>query len=255
MRTTRRLAEYAAIPLLIVFGWWLVTDRGWVRPLFLPHPADLVGAFADAVADGSLLRHAWASSLRVALGFLASLCLAFPLGVLMALSPTGRRLFQPLNSLMRYTPFPAFIPLLILWFGISTVSQLSVVFVGTFFQLAVLIQDAFADIHREYIETARSLSFPAHRTFLRVRLPAALPKCYDAIRIGIGWAWTCLIVAEMVGASDGLGYMIIVAQRFLNTPNVYIGILTIGAIGLSIDGLLRLARPYVAPWAAEVRSA
>jgi NitT/TauT family transport system permease protein len=171
----------------------------------------------------------------------------------MALSETGRRLLSPINSLFRYMPFPAFVPLLILWFGIGAKTQIAVIFVGTFFQLVVLIQDAFVKIHQEYVETARSLAFSPLRMFLLVRLPAALPQCYDAVRVGIGWAWTCLIVAEMVGADSGLGHMIVVGQRYLKTPQVFVGIIVIGLVGLVIDTGLQLVRPLAIPWATATR--
>lgn len=249
----RAYVAYATIPFLLLGAWWLVTGLGWVAPLFLPAPSDILQAAVQSWQDGTLVRHSLASSLRVLFGFFLTLTLAFPVGVLMGLSELGRRLFQPLNSLLRYMPFPAFVPLLILWFGIGSTTQIAVILVGTFFQLTVLVQDAFSGIRPEYLETARSLSFSPLQTFTRVQFPAALPQCYDAVRIGIGWAWTCLIVAEMVGARDGLGYMILVGQRFLRTPEVFVGIIAIGLLGLAIDSLLFIFRPVLMPWASQTR--
>lgn len=246
-------ATYAIIPALLLGVWWLVTGMGWVGPLFLPAPSEILAAALESWRDGTLLKHSMASTVRVLAGFLITLLLAFPVAVVMALTNTGRRLFQPLNSLLRYMPFPAFVPLLILWFGIGSTTQILVIMVGTFFQLTVLIQDAFSSIRREYLETARALSFSPTQIFLRVRLPAALPQCYDAIRVGIGWAWTCLIVAEMVGARDGLGYMILVGQRYLRTPEVFVGIIAIGLLGLVIDSILFAFRPVLMPWSSQTR--
>jgi NitT/TauT family transport system permease protein len=246
-------ATYAIIPVLVLGVWWLVTSMGWVAPLFLPAPSDILEAAVGSWRDGTLLKHSVASAVRVLLGFLITLLLAFPVGVTMGLNATGRRLFQPINSLLRYMPFPAFVPLLILWFGIGSTTQILVILVGTFFQLTVLVQDAFSGIRAEYLETARSLSFSPSQMFLRVQLPAALPQCYDAVRVGIGWAWTCLIVAEMVGARDGLGYMILVGQRYLHTPEVFIGIIAIGLLGLAIDSILFVFRPVLMPWASQKR--
>lgn len=247
----RALLTYAAIPLLVCAAWWTVTETGLVRPLFLPPLESLWAAAGSLWSSGELARHALASCRRIALGFSVTCAIAFPIGMAMGLTLTGRRLFQPLNSLFRYMPFPAFVPLLILWFGIDTPTQVGVIVVGTLFQLTVLVQDAFSSIHEEYIETARSLSFSRWRMLFRVQLPAALPQCYDAARLSVGWAWTCLVVAEMVGANDGLGYLVIVSQRFLNTPQVFVGILTIGVIGLAIDSLIRVVRPLIVPWASS----
>lgn len=244
---------YALIPGTLVITWITIAGLDIVKPVFLPRPSEVVRTAVELAEEGSLSRHSIASISRIFWGFLLTIALAFPIGAAMGLSQSGRKLFQPLNSLLRYMPFPAFVPLLILWFGIGTQTQISVIFVGTFFQLTVLIQDAFSDIHEEYLETARSLSFSRTRMFLLVRLPAAANQCYDAIRVGIGWAWTCLIVAEMVGADDGLGHMIIVGQRFLKTPQVFVGIFVIGLLGLLMDSLLRMLRPVLIPWTSQTR--
>jgi NitT/TauT family transport system permease protein len=246
-------ATYAFIPVLLLGMWWLVTEMEWVGPIFLPTPSEIFAAAVQSWKDGSLVKHSLASTLRVLLGFLITLLLAFPVAVVMALTDTGRRLFQPLNSLLRYMPFPAFVPLLILWFGIGSTTQILVIMVGTFFQLTILIQDAFSSIRPEYLETARSMCLSPVQSFVRVRLPAALPQCYDAVRVGIGWAWTCLIVAEMVGAQDGLGYMILVGQRYLKTPDVFVGIIAIGLLGLVIDSILFALRPVLMPWSSQTR--
>jgi NitT/TauT family transport system permease protein len=252
MRTAARAKAamaYALIPAATCLAWWALAEFAWVRPLFLPTPRAVFETTVRLWQSGELTTHVTASCARIFWGFLLTAVLAFPVGMTMGLSDTGRRLFQPLNSLFRYMPFPAFVPLLILWFGLGTQTQVGVVLVGTFFQLTVLVQDAFGSIPPQYIETARSLAFSRRRMFFRVQLPAALPQCYDAARMGIGWSWTCLIVAEMVGANDGLGYLVIVGQRFLNTPQVFAGILVIGLIGLIIDSGIRLLRPFVVPWA------
>ncbi len=253
MSRLRVAGLYVCLPLSLLTAWWLLTQFGWVRPLFLPHPFEVVRTGAHLWTDGDLAEHAVASIMRIVWGFSITLCLAFPIGAVMGLSDTGRRIFEPLNSLFRYMPFPAFVPLLILWFGIGAKTQIGVIIVGTLFQLIVLFRDAFNDIHKEYVETAKSLSFSKTRMFLQVQLPAALPQCYDAVRIGIGWAWTCLIVAELVGADSGLGYLIVVGQRYLKTPQVFVGIIVIGILGLTTDLILQALRRLVVPWASETR--
>lgn len=249
----RHATAYATLPLALLVFWMVAWRFHWVEPVLLPSPSEVLKTALTLHRDGTLWRHAWASTWRVLWGFALTLAIAFPVGAAMGLSGLGRRLLEPLNSLFRYMPFPAFVPLLILWFGLGAATQVAVIFVGTFFQLSVLIQDAFSDIHHEYLDTARSLAFSPIQMFLLVRLPAALPKCYDAVRVGVGWAWTCLIVAEIVGASEGLGYMIVVAQRFLRTPVVFVGIFAIGIVGLALDSALVLLRRLAIPWAADLR--
>lgn len=252
MRHLRVIGLYALLPVLLLGGWWVLTEFRLVRPLFLPHPMEVARTAGNLWADGQLPKHGVASILRIVSGFLLTFCIAFPIGAAMGLSQTGRRILEPLNSLFRYMPFPAFVPLLILWFGIGLKMQIGVIVVGTVFQLTVLFRDAFCGIHKEYVETAKSLSFSPLPMFLLVRLPAALPQCYDAVRVGVGWAWTCLIVAELVGADDGLGYLIIVGQRYLKTPQVFVGIIVIGLLGLLTDMVLQLLRPVLIPWSGEM---
>lgn len=253
MARLRIIAFYVLLPGCLLGIWWMLAEFNLVKPLFLPHPVKVLRTAADLWINGKLSEHAIASVKRILWGFLITFSLAFPVGAVMGLSATGRRIFEPLNSLFRYMPFPAFVPLLILWFGIGNTTHIAVIIVGTLFQLIVMFRDAFKDIHKEYLETAKSLSFSKPRMFLLVQLPAALPQCYDAVRLGLGWAWTCLIVAELVGADNGLGYLIIVGQRYLKTPQVFVGIIVIGMLGLLTDTILRTLRRFIVPWASEIR--
>lgn len=236
------------IPLAFLSLWGLVSYSGYVKPFFIPTPTAVLKAMLLEAKVGNLSQHIGISCFRAIIGFLLAAFLAYPIGAAMGISKFFANLVEPFNDLVRYMPVPAFIPLLILWFGVGLTTQVAVIFMGTFFQLTIMIQDAFASVPREFLETGKSLSFNRMEMFRSVYIPASLPQVYDALRVTVGWAWTYLILAEIVGASRGLGFMIVEAQRFLKTPKVMAGIIIIGLIGLSTDLILRKLRTSVVPW-------
>jgi NitT/TauT family transport system permease protein len=155
---------------------------------------------------------------------------------------------------VRYMPASAFIPLLIIWFGIYENEKLAVIFIGVFFPLTLLMADVSANVPKSFLEIAATLGGSRAQVFRRVLLPACWPGVVDNLRIGIGWAWTYLIVAELVAAETGIGHVILNAGRFLDTDSVIAGILTIGALGLATDALFRFAHRRLFPYHQEQRS-
>lgn len=235
-------------PIILLFLWAIVSYSGFIKPFFIPTPTVVLETFVTEASTGNIWQHIFISCLRATLGFIIAVCLAYPIGALMGVNRIFANLMEPINDVIRYMPVPAFIPLLILWFGVGLTTQIAVIFVGTFFQLTVMVQDAFASVRKEYIETGKSISFSKWEMFRYVYIPASFPQVYDAFRVTVGWAWSYLILAEIVGASKGLGFMIIEAQRFLKTPKVIVGIIIIGTIGLITDLILRKFKRYVVPW-------
>jgi len=151
-------------------------------------------------------------------------------------------------------PATAFIPLLIIWFGIGDGEKVAVIFIGVFFPLTLLMADVSANVPKTLLEISATLGATRGQVFRRVLLPACWPGIVDNLRIGIGWAWTYLIVAELVAAETGIGHVILNAGRFLDTESVVAGILTIGALGLITDALFRLAHRRLFPYHEEQRS-
>jgi len=249
MHKQLRILGYGSIiPIAVLLLWGLVSYSGYIQPFFIPTPTAVFGTIVTEMISGDLWPHMVISCFRATLGFLLAALLAYPVGAFMGINRLFSNLFEPFNDLIRYMPVPAFIPLLILWFGIGITTQIAVIFVGTFFQLTIMIQDAFANVQKAYLETGRSLSFSKAEMLRSVYIPASLPQSYDALRITVGWAWSYLILAEIVGASKGLGFMIVEAQRFLKTPKVIAGIIIIGSIGLITDLVLRKLKRFVVPW-------
>jgi len=246
----------ALISFLAVFLLWsLVTATGSIPEVFLPSPYSVLESLILGFLDGSLLKDTAVSAARVFAGFAVSLAIAIPLGLVAGLHDKTRRFVEPLNDFIRYVPVPAIVPLIILWFGLGNTSQVAVIVFGTLPQLIVLISDAISRVPQYVREVCESLHLRSTEALWHAVLPCSGPQIYDGSRVAIGWAWSYLLVAEIVGATHGLGQAIVVAQRFLQTPRVVAAILLVAFIGLAIDFVMRKLYPLVFPWVSEIRQA
>jgi NitT/TauT family transport system permease protein len=171
---------------------------------------------------------------RVLGGFAIAAVLAVPLGVLMGAYKPVEAFFEPFVSFARYLPASAFIPLLILWAGIGEAQKLAVIFIGSFFQLVLMIAVSVGNTRRDLVEAAYTLGARDTGIVVRVLLPSRARDRRD-LRMVLGWAWTYVIVAELIGASSGIGHMITDSQALLATDQIIFGIIVIGLIGLVTD--------------------
>jgi NitT/TauT family transport system permease protein len=158
---------------------------------------------------------------------------------------------EPITGFMRYLPVSAMIPLLILWVGIGIAEKITVIFLGTFFQQLILVADVSARVSKDLIDCSYTLGASRRQVVTRVLFPACMPGVMDTLRVTMGWAWTYLVVAELVAANSGLGYMILNAMRGLFTDVILLGILTIGVLGLITDMIFKLLRRWLVPWSAS----
>lgn len=242
----------STIPFVFVFlSWCLLSYSGYVPHFFLPSPTAVGKAAADLATSQGLLTHAWVSFYRISLGFLAAALLAVPLGILMGSFRMVQALIEPINDFIRYLPVAAFIPLAILWTGIGDFEKIVIIFIGTFFQLILLVADNARIVPAEYLEVAYTLGGSRWAAITKVLTPAAAPGIFDSLRISIGWAWSYLIVAEIVASNRGLGYLIIQGGRFLKTSQIVAVIFIIGLIGLATDQCFRWASHRLFPWRRE----
>jgi NitT/TauT family transport system permease protein len=145
-------------------------------------------------------------------------------------------------------PAVAFIPLVMLWVGIDEPSKIAIIFIGTFFQMVLMVAEDVRRVPQAQIEAAQTLGATRGETIRLVLLPSAKPALVDTLRITMGWAWTYLVVAELVAANSGLGYAILKAQRFLQTDKIFAGIIIIGLIGLVTDQTFRWLHRVAFPW-------
>lgn len=242
-----------AIPALLLFSWWLVTELGFVRPLFLPSPQAVVMEGWRQLSEGVLVADGSISIYRIAVGWLAATMVAVPIGILMGNYRIIEGSFEPLISTMRYMPVVALIPLSILWTGIGDAQKILILFLGTFFQQSLMIMDNVKNIDMNLIRAGQTLGFSNSEILRRIILPAALPGIWDTFRITIGWTWTYLVVAELVAADEGLGRRIMDAQRYLATDTILFGTLFIGLLGLLTDFVFKKSGQSLFRWNSQTR--
>jgi len=222
-----------------VIGVWLgVTELDLVQPQFLPSPLAVVRAWAG------LFQNDYHLDIGISIGrvwgaFALAAMIAIPLGMLMSSYRAMGAFFEPLIDFIRYLPVPALVPLTLIWFGIDEASKIALLWIGTFFQLVLLIADDARRVPKEFIETGRTLGAGDWALMKDVLFRAMLPSMIDSLRITLGWCWTYLLIAEIVASNSGIGYELWTARRYGKTPEVFAGILTIGIIGLVSDQLIR----------------
>ncbi|KZM50020.1 ABC transporter permease [Labrenzia sp. OB1] len=237
--------------LAILCLWCLLTYGGFTPPDFLATPAEVLSAATKRIGDLSLFHHMGSSLTVILSGFLLASVLAVPIGILMGSFKAIQAVLEPITGFMRYIPVSALIPLLILWVGIGIEQKIMVIFLGTFFQQLILISDVSARVSKDLIDCAYTLGARRGQVVRSILLPACMPGVMDNLRVTMGWAWTYLVVAELVAANSGLGYMILNAMRGLFTDVILLGVFTIGILGLLTDFLFKWLRHRLLPWSAE----
>ena len=229
--------------------WSLLTYGGIVDALFLPSPGRVLQSGIDLFSELGFTTDILNSTYRVMLGFLIAAVIGVPLGLVMGTFRAAEALTEPVVGFIRYMPASAFIPLFILWLGIDDLEKVAIIFVGSFFQLVLMVAVVAKNVPMDMLETAYTLGAGRFQVIRRVLLPASLPGILDTLRIIVGWAWTYIIVAELVASASGIGYMIISAQRMLRTGSIIFGILTIGTMGLITDYFFKWLYRKLFPWA------
>ena len=232
--------------------WWLVTAAGWVKPLFLPSPQAVGRQFAEYLTgqanDLPLWRHLAASLGRVMGAFVLACVTAIPLGLAMGMSRWARGLLDPPLEFYRPLPPLAYLPLIIIWFGIDEVPKVLLIYLSCFAPLALAARSGMRSAAPEQLQAALSMGASRWQLLRHVALPAALPEILVGMRIAVGFGWTTLVAAEMVAASSGLGQMVLNASNFLRTDIVVMGILVIGGVAWAFDLLMRHVERRLVPW-------
>ncbi len=238
--------------LIIGLVWVVLSYGGLADPAFFPSPGAVLSAFWESLISGMLGKHVWASLLVINIGFLISSLLAIPLGLFMGTFRVVQAAFEPVINFIRYLPVTAMIPLLILWVGIGIEQKITVIVIGTFFQQVVMVVDIVNRVPNELLNAAYTLGAGRRQILWRVLIPAMLPGLMDMLRVTMGWAWTYVVVAELVGSSAGLGYMSMQAMRGFHADVIFVAILVIGVLGILTDQLFRLLKRALLPW-SEIR--
>jgi taurine transport system permease protein len=232
--------------------WALITNMGWVKPLFLPKPQAVFQQFYEYLTgqanDKPLWQHFAASMFRVFSAFALACITAIPIGIAMGMSRVARGIFDPPLEFYRPLPPLAYLPLIIIWFGIDELPKVLLIFLSCFAPLALAARSGMRSASQEQINAAYSMGASYLQVIRHVILPSALPDILIGMRIAIGFGWTTLVAAEMVAANLGLGQMVLNASNFLRTDIVIMGIIVIGVVAYLFDLLMRWVERAAVPW-------
>ena len=235
-----------------VFLWFLTTYLGWIKPLFLPSPQELIETVIELVAVGyrqiSLQMHFLVSLARALFAFTMAGIIGIPIGLLMGFFPVINAILDPFVQFFRPLPKLALIPLVILWFGIGETSKFVLIFMATLLTVIVSVAAAVKNVSENRIRVARALGVNQYQLFRYVILPSVLPDLFTGMRVGVGIGWTTLIAAEMIAAHSGIGWMVLNASSYLRTDIVLLGIVILGTTGYLLDILIVMIQKRAVPW-------
>jgi len=234
--------------ILFIAVWAAFTLGGFVSPTFLASPVTMVKEGWLLFTEYDFIHDIGMTVWRVLGGFILASVFAVPLGIAMGAYKGVEAFFEPFVSFCRYLPASAFIPLLILWAGIGETQKLLVIFIGVFFQVVLMVAVTVGGTRRDLVEAAYTLGAGNRGIVRRVLIPGAAPGIAEILRLVLGWAWTYVIVAELIGASSGIGHMIVNSQALLNTGQIIFGIIVIGIIGLISDFAFKAANRRLFAW-------
>jgi NitT/TauT family transport system permease protein len=248
--TTHRVVDiYVGILGVATFllAWQLAAELMPREVKHLPSPRAVAVRLYELLTEHGFLWDIAISLYRIWAAFLIAAVMAIPLGIWMSSYRLVNGLSEPLIDFARYLPVPALVPLTVVWFGIGDTMKIVLLWMGTFFQLVLLVADDAKRVPREYIEVGMTVGAKPRAVLGQIILPAMLPSMVDNLRITLGWCWTYVVVAEIVASNNGVGFVIMSARRYYKTPEIFAGILTIGVIGLLTDQAIRWAhRRYFA---------
>ncbi|HRI06339.1 MAG TPA: ABC transporter permease [Nannocystaceae bacterium] len=230
--------QVAALASLLL-AWFALRGTEAAPIELIPGPGRVLQTGVEMVQTG-FLGDVWASTARILVAFLASAVLAVPIGIGMSSFKAIESLLAPVIEFIRYIPVPALLPLFVLASGIGEEPKFLVLFVGTFFQLVLLIKDDVDQVPQSQVELAQTMGATIPQIIRDVLVPASLPRMYDNLRVTLGWCWTYLVIAELIAADRGVGHILKEAQRFNATDRLVVCVATLGVIGLLTD--------YVARW-------
>lgn len=244
----RRVVLGIAFFILFFLAWGVATLGGFVSKTFLADPFTMLQEGWNLLTVHGFINDIGITVWRVVGGFIIAAVIGVPLGIAMGAYKPIEAFFEPFISFARYLPASAFIPLLILWAGIGETQKMMVIFIGSFFQIVLMVAVTVGGIRRDLVEAAYTLGASDTGIVRRVLLPGSAPDIAEILRLVLGWAWTYVIVAELIGSSSGVGHMITDSQALLNTGQIVFGIIVIGVIGLISDFLLKFVNQRLFAW-------
>ena len=235
--------------LVILIAWWGAAAAGMFPTGTVPSPAAVAHAFGEELGSGRLAEDIVASLYRVAWGFVTAVITAVPLGLVVGRSAATRGALLPWINFFRSLSPIAWIPFAIVWFGVGDPPAIFIIFLATFFQIALATAAAAGSVPKIYYRVGEDMGLGKAEMLGKVTLPAIVPQLVTALRVAIGVAWMVVVAAEMIAVQSGLGYLIVDARNGLRMDLVVCGMITIGAIGIGLDlAFARLARIPSVRW-------
>jgi ABC-type nitrate/sulfonate/bicarbonate transport system permease component len=242
----------ALTPVALLCAWEAIVRAGLIDPRFFPAPSSIVGAFNyllfQAPWSDALIHQVLISLARVAIGFVLGAVPAVALGVIMGLMPLVRAAVQPIVAAVFPIPKVAILPIIMLIFGIGEESKWVIIAIGVFFQVLIATATGVANIDKIYIDVGRNFRASRLDTYWKIAIPGALPTIFAGLRLGWGTALLLLVTAEMVSSDGGIGYLVWKAWQTLSVEDMYVGLVTIAAIGIASFWLLDVLESWLLPW-------
>ncbi|WP_027406816.1 ABC transporter permease [Anaerovibrio sp. RM50] len=247
-RSTGYFIEYLALIFSIISVWTIMSNQGHLNTIILPAPNSILETIVELVADGALFTNMFISVSRVLQGYFLAAFLGISLGILIGLSKHLDRVTELIIQMIKPIPPIAWIPLVILWFGIGESGKVFLIFLGGFFTILINVVDGIHQTDPKLVEVSRSMETPFWKHISLMVIPGAAPNIFTGLRTGLSSCWMCVVAAELVSSTTGLGYLIMDARQFGQTDVVIVGMLTIGIVGKIMDSLLRFAEKKTLRW-------
>lgn len=241
------------LPLALAIGWEAAVRFGFASGRLMPPPSRIAETLYTLAQSGELWTHAWATLWRVAVGFALGAVGGVAFGALSGTSDTARRLLDPTLQALRAIPSIAWVPLFILWFGIFETSKVALIAVGTFFPVYLGVTGAILSVDRKLVEVGRVFRLSRPALARRILLPAVLPEVLTALRSGLGLGFMFVVAAEFMGASEGLGYLLVDGQQLGKPDQILAAIIAFALMGKAADSLLVLGTRPLVRWQDLVR--
>lgn len=242
------LLESIGLIILIIAVWYVMAENGNLNIVLLPSPTLTGSTLVKKILDGSLLIEIGVSVGRVLKGYLCAVVAGVSLGIMIGLSKHMQRITGIMIQILKPIPPIAWIPLVILWMGIEETSKVFLIFLGGFFVVLINVIDGIRYIDPRLAEVAFAAETPKHKYIFQLVIPAAMPAIFTGLKVALGTSWSCVVAAELVAASNGIGYMISNARNFGQMDVVIVGMISIGTVGKMMDEVLKLVEKKVLAW-------
>ena len=242
------LLNTIAVPVLLIILWQALAGSGLLLEVILPSPVKVIKAFFEMIKDGSLGVDLAVSGKRVLIGYLWGAGIALILGVFSGLNKIAERVFSPIINVIRQIPLYAWMPIIILWFGIGEVSKEIIIARGVLIPIYLNTLQGIKGVQAEYFELAEVLELKRSVFLRKIVLPSAVSSIFTGLRLGAGNAWMAVVAAEMLGGLTGLGYALMKSREFLWSDKLIALMVVIGVIGVVIDVILRKIEENTLKW-------